>query len=153
METPILAAHAVVDAPPKQAREWFLSLKERPERYQFDTHQGFEFVEGGFGEIGAQFKTREEFLFLKLELLFELTAVRESGFSFRPIHPVSMGIWGRFRSEEVGEARTRLSLEIGSDRCAGRMMLRFFPVARAIQRQISNEVSHIKTSIERMPGS
>lgn len=153
MKSPILAAHAVVDAPPEQARQWFLSLKERPERYQFDTHEGFEFVQGGFGEIGARFKTREEFLFLRLELLFELTAIRQSGFSFRPIRPASLGIWGRFRTEEIGEARTRLSLEIGSDRCVGRVMLRFFPVAAAIQRQIGNEVSHIKTSMERMPGS
>ncbi|MGD2105751.1 MAG: hypothetical protein PVJ55_11645, partial [Anaerolineae bacterium] len=69
MREPVLSVQASVDVPTRAARDWFLSLEEHPERYGFDTHQGFQFVEGGFGEAGARFKTREKFLFLTLELL------------------------------------------------------------------------------------
>lgn len=153
MERPVLSADAVVDAPPEQVREWFYSLKEHPERYQFDTHEGFEFVEGSFGELGARFRTREDFLWLNLELLFEITRMDEASFSFRLLRPLSMEIWGEFRLEEAGEAKTHLFLEIGSQTRAGRLILRFYPVTAAIQRQIDDEVSHIKTSIEGMPAT
>jgi len=149
MRRPVLRAQADVNVTVEQARNWFLSLKGHPERYQFDTHEGFQFVEGGFGEIGARFKTREHFLIFKLELLFELTEVRESAFWFRLIRPVSMGIWGRFDIGDGGERGARLSLDIGSDTRAGQLMLRCYPVAVLVHRQIHREVSHIKRSMER----
>lgn len=149
MDRPVLSADAAVDAPTDQVEEWFRSLQEHPERYQFETHEGFDFVEGGFGELGARFKTREKFLWFHLELLFELTAVRETSFSFHLIRPLSMGIWGRFRIEEADAVETRLFLEIGSRNRAGRLLLRFYPVAAAVRRQIAGEVNHIKSSIER----
>lgn len=149
MRTPILRAQADVDVTVEQARDWFLSLREHPDRYQFDTHEGFQFVEGDFGEIGARFKTREQFLFFKLELLFELTEVEGSAFWFRLIRPVSMGIWGRFDINAGEEKGTRLSLDIGSETRAGQLMLRCYPVAVLVHGQIYREVSHIKRSMER----
>ena len=59
MESPELSARVVVDAPPEEVRDWFTSLEKEPERYEFGTHEGFEFVEGSFGAPGARFKTRE----------------------------------------------------------------------------------------------
>jgi hypothetical protein len=83
MRKAILDARIVVDVSVERALEWFLSLREHPERYQFDTHQGFEFVEGSFGEVGARFRARERFFLLKLPLPFELIQVGESEFWFR----------------------------------------------------------------------
>jgi hypothetical protein len=148
MREPVLSAQIDVNVSVEQARDWFLSLKEHPERYQFDTHEGFQFVEGDFGEIGARFKTREKFLFLKLELLFELTEVRGAKFWFRLIRPLRMGIWGRFDIEGAGEQETRVSLDIGSETRAGQLVLRCYPVAVVVHRQIYREVSHIKRSME-----
>ncbi|MFO7742562.1 MAG: hypothetical protein R6X31_09650 [Anaerolineae bacterium] len=152
MRSPILTAQAVVDVPLDQAREWFLSLKEHPDRYQFDTHAGFEFVEGSFGEVGARFETQEKFLFFPLRFLFELTKVEESEFWFRLIRPLPMGIWGRFGIEEVGKGRTRLSLDIGSETGVGQLLLRWYPVGSLIRQQIHREVGHIRSSMERMSG-
>jgi hypothetical protein len=149
MRRAILSAQTVVDVSVRQARDWFLSLEERPERYQFDTHEGFEFVEGGFGEVGARFKTRERFFFLKLELLFELTEMGESEFRFRLIRPGSLGVWGRFGIDADGEGSAVLSLSIGSESGLGQLMLRSSPVATAVGRQINAEVKHIKASMER----
>ena len=153
MESPELSARVVVDAPPEEVRDWFTSLEKEPERYEFGTHEGFEFVEGSFGALGARFRTREQFLFLKRELLFEITGIHESQFTFRLIRPISMGIWGRFQIDEWAKGETRLSLEIGSATRTGRLALRFYPVAVAIQRQIDGEVDHIKRSIEQTPSS
>jgi hypothetical protein len=149
MQRPVLSTQADVSVSVEQARDWFLSLREHPERYKFDTHEGFRFVEGGFGEIGARFTTREKFLLLKLELLFELTEVRRSEFWFRLIRPLQVGIWGKFGIEGTGGKEARLSLDIGSETRAGQLMLRCYPVAVLVHRQIYREVSHIKRSMER----
>lgn len=153
MHGPILSAQAAVDLSVEETREWFLSLREHPERYEFDTHAGFEFVKGGFGEVGARFETQERFLFLTLRLLFELTNVDESEFRFRLIRPLSTGIWGRFDVDRVGKRRTRLSLNIGSEIRLGQLLLRCYPVAALIRRQIHREVDHISTSMERKSGA
>jgi len=146
---PVLSAQADVGVSVEEARDWFLSLKEHPERYQFDTHEGFQFVDGAFGEVGARFKTREAFLFIRIELLFELTKVSETAFWFRLVRPVSMEIWGRFDIAAAEDQGTRLSLDIGSDTKAGQLILRCYPVAAAVHRQIQREVRHIKQSMER----
>jgi hypothetical protein len=134
----------------EQVRDWFLSLREHPERYQFDTHAGFEFVQGDFGEPGARFRTRERFACLVLELSFELTRVERSEFWFRLARPRAMGIWGKFDLEPGGEGRTVVSLAIGSETRAGQLILRAYPVAALVDSQIHAEVEHVKASIERM---
>jgi hypothetical protein len=149
MRRAILDARASIDVSVEQARDWFLSLKEHPERYRFNTHEGFEFVEGSFGEVGARFRTRERFLGLKLDLLFELIRVGTSGFWFRLAHPGSLAVWGRFHVERGGEGSSLLSLAVGSETRVGQLMLRLFPVNAAIRRQIQGEVGHIKASMER----
>lgn len=148
MREAILCAQADVEVPMETAREWFLSLEEHPERYRFDTHEGFEFLEGGFGEVGARFRTRERFLFLKLELVFKLAEVDERAFSFWLARPSCIGVWGRFEIEKGSAGHSRVSLHIGSETRLGQLLLRFFPVATAIHRQICEEVRHIKQSME-----
>ena len=145
----MLCAQAVVNVPEERARDWFLSLEAHPERYRFDTHDGFEFVEGGFGEVGARLRTRERFFGLTLALLFELTEVGESEFEFRLVRPEWLDVWGRVDIRAEGEELSRLSLKVGSETLFGRMMLRLFPVAGAVRRQIRGEVEHIKQSMER----
>jgi len=149
MRKSILGAQAIVDIPVKQARRWFVSLQDDPGVYRFDTHDGFEFVDGGFGEVGALFRTRERFLGLELELLFELTEVGEFEFSFRLTRPSSLGIWGGFSIAVADGERSRLTLDVGSDAPLGRLVLHFFPVAKAVGRQIEREVAHVKASMER----
>ncbi len=145
----ILSVETVVDVPPAAARNWFLSLSEHPERYRFDTHQGFEFEQGRFGEVGARFRTRERFLCLSLELWFELVEVGEDVFAFRLIKPFSLGIWGRFEIDGREEAQSVLALRIGAETRGGQLFLRVYPVAAAIHRQICREVGHIRQSMER----
>lgn len=148
MREAILAVETEVDAPVAGVRDWFLSLEEYPERYAFETHQGFEFAEGGFGEPGARFSTRETFFFLKLRLRFELEAVEDRAFSFRLMRPACLKIWGQFGIEEAMEGRSVVGLRIGSETRLGQILLRFYPIAAAIHRQICGELGNIRASIE-----
>lgn len=150
MRAAILSATAEVEVPVGVARDWFLSLQHHPERYAFETHQGFEFEEGGFGEEGARFRTRERFLFLTVELLFELTEVGQTDFCFWLVRPSAIGVWGRFKIEEISEGQSLLSLSVGSETRAGQLLLRFYPLAAVIHKQIQREVRHIRRSMERV---
>ncbi|MGD2144674.1 MAG: hypothetical protein PVF54_09385 [Anaerolineae bacterium] len=152
MHGAILDAQAVVDVSEDEARDWFLSLRDHPERYEFEAHGGFEFVEGSFGQPGARFRTRERFCFLRLELLFELTEVRQTEFWFRLARPSSMGVHGRFRLHGVDPGTTTLSLAIKAETRIGQLMLRCYPVAAAIHQQIQREVRHIRSSMENVYG-
>lgn len=151
MRKAILRVQSEVDVPVEAARDWFLSLEEHPGRYSFETHEGFSFEEGGFGEVGARFSTRERFFFLKLKLEFELQRVRKRAFSFRLIRPSFLGIWGRFDLDGI-DGKSCLSLEVGSETRVGQLMLRCYPVAVAIHRQIRCEVRHIARSMECVHG-
>lgn len=144
----IISAHRVVDVPIDQARAWFLSLKDHPERYRFATHDGIQFVKGDFGDVGSRFATREKFYFLKLGLLFELVEVSETSFGFRLIRPAWLKVWGAFRLRELSSESISLWLEIGSTTPSGQSWLKFYPLAAAIRQQITREVVHIKASME-----
>jgi hypothetical protein len=147
MESAVIKAEARLDVGIAQARQWFMELETFPERYQFETHAGFAFVQGNFGEIGARFQTREQFYGLKLTLCFELTEVGDKYFRFRLIRP-ALPVWGAFVIEKAPGDNTNLSLEIGGITRPGAWLLRL-PLARgAIQRQIRREVEHIKASME-----
>lgn len=148
MREPILRVRAEVAAPVDEVQAWFLSLEDHSERYAFETHGGFTFEEGAFGEPGAVFTTRERFLFVPIELRFELTEVGERYFSFRLLRLAALKIWGRFEIEKAGAGRSILALRIGSETRAGQIFLRCYPVAAAVHRQICGEVRHIKESIE-----
>jgi len=150
MRAAIISAENQVGVSVEAARDWFLSLKEHPERYTFDTHEGFEFEQGDFGEVGARFKTRETFLFLRLELLFELAEVRERAFVFWLRRPSCIGVWGRFEIRENNEGQTILSLHVGSETRLGQLLLRSYPVTTAVHRQIRKEVQNAKLSMERV---
>jgi hypothetical protein len=143
-----ISAQTVVNVSVSQARDWFMSLNDHPERYRFATHAGFEFVQGNFGEVGARFKTREKFYFLKQELLFELVEVDETSFRFRLLSPSWLHVWGAFIMQELSPESIVLRLEIGSTTPYGRLGLRCYPLATAIHRQITLEVTHIKASME-----
>jgi hypothetical protein len=144
----VISAEREVNTSVDRAREWFLSLKDHPERYRFGTHEGFEFVEGNFGDVGSRFKTREKFRFLNLELLFELVEVDDVSFRFQLISPAWIDVWGRFSMLELKPGIILLRIEIGSDTRRGETWLKFPPVAGAIREQITGEVEHIKESIE-----
>jgi hypothetical protein len=147
MESAAIKAEATLDVSIAQARQWFMELETFPERYQFETHTGFAFVQGNFGEIGARFQTREQFYGLKLTLRFELTEVGDRHFRFRLIRP-ALPVWGTFVIEETPGDNTNLRLEIGGITRLPAWFLQFPLVRDAVQGQIRGEVEHIKASME-----
>ncbi len=147
MESAVTKAEEAVNVSIAQALQWFMELETFPERYQFETHAGFAFVQGNFGEIGARFQTREQFYGLKLTLRFELTEVGDRHFRFRLIRP-ALPVWGAFFIEEAPGDTTSLSLEIGGTTRLGAWFLWLPFVRGAVQRQIRGEVEHIKASME-----
>jgi hypothetical protein len=152
MEGAIVQAAAQVNVSTTQARQWFLDLKTHPERYQFETHAGFAFTQGNFGEIGARFQTWERFHGLRANLHFELTQTGESHFHFRLLRP-PLPIWCAFRLiEETTDNTTNLHLEVGGTTSLGLWFLRLPLIKRTIQRQIQSEVDHIKASMEAVHG-
>ncbi|MGC9469718.1 MAG: hypothetical protein ACP5HS_14070 [Anaerolineae bacterium] len=144
---PVLSAEAIVEVSLDQARAWFLSLADHPERYQFETHGGFTFTEGRFGEPGARFRTEERFLGIPVPLRFELTKVERRRFTFHLRKPLS-SIWGYFELAPMPSGATELRLAIGSDKRAKRLFLKLPPVSHAVRRQIEAEVANIKGSME-----
>lgn len=144
---PLLTAEVCIGVSPRQARLWFLSLSDHPERYQFESHAGFTFTEGRFGEPGARFQTEEQFYGMRLTLKFELTDVGEDQFTFRLLAPIR-GIWGYFALSPAKSGFTNLTLAIGSERVLNRWFLKLPLVRGAVQRQINGEVAHIKQSMD-----
>jgi hypothetical protein len=61
MHKPTLEASTIIKVGPDKARAWFLALSEHPEWYQFESHAGFTFTKGEFGEPGARFHTERAF--------------------------------------------------------------------------------------------
>ncbi|MFL7792721.1 MAG: hypothetical protein AB8I69_11315 [Anaerolineae bacterium] len=146
-----IQADASVDVGTKQARQWFLDLETHPERYQFETHAGFTFTAGNFGQIGAHFQTWEQFHGLQANLHFELTKTSDHYFRFRLLRP-PLPIWCAFAIEERSADSTNLSLEVGGTTALGTWLLRLPLIKGTIRRQIQAEVDHIKASIEAIYG-
>jgi hypothetical protein len=146
MEVAMVTAETLVQVDAAAARRWFLELETHPERYRFETHAGFTFTRGNFGEIGARFETREQFCGLPLTLSFELTGVEDTRFRFRLTRP-PLPVWGAFTIEEAGGETTLLRLAIGGTTRPGAWFLRFPPIRSAVRRQIRSEVEHIKASM------
>ena len=142
-----ITAQALVRANVDQTRRWFIELETHPERYRFETHAGFAFTRGNFGEIGARFQTWERFFGLKLTLGFELTEVADAHFRFRLVRP-PLPIWGAFILGRANGEATELRLTIGGTSRLGTWLLRLPLISGAIRRQIRGEVEHIKDSIE-----
>jgi hypothetical protein len=138
------ATHVPVDL--ETARAWFLSLQEHPERYTFESHAGFTFTEGDFGEPGARFQTEERFYGLRMTLHFELTDVSDTAFRFELRRP-RLPVWGTFHLEPADDAGVNLRLIVGSETKAGATFLTLPLVQGAIRRQIQAEVDHIKASM------
>ena len=144
----MISAEEVVNVSTKQARDWFFSLKDHPERYRFATHDGIEFVQGNFGEVGSRLITREKLSFLRLEFLFEVAEVGESSFRLRLIKPAWVNAWVAFSTRELSSDSVSLQLEVGSDTELGQKWFKFAPVKNAIRKQITGEVAHIKKAME-----
>ena len=144
----MISAEEVINVSTEQARDWFFSLEEHPERYRFDTHNGIEFVQGSFGKVGSRFKSHEKLSILKTELLFEVTKVDETWFRLKLIYPSWADAWATFSMQELGPDSVSLQIEIGSDTQRGRSQLKFPPVKNAIRKQITSEVAHIKEAME-----
>ena len=147
MPDPVLVAEAKVAVPPHFARTWFLELQQHPERYVFDSHEGFVFTAGEFGTPGARFQTRERFAgAVRVTLKFELVGVSRNRFTFAVLAPVR-GYWGYFELVPIDAGATRLCLAVGSDARARRAVLSSSPVRGAVQAQIQREIDHIAASM------
>ena len=144
----VLVATAEIDATAEKAKCWFLELSDHPERYAFESHEGFTFTEGAFGEEGARFETHERFMGVPQTLKFVLTEVGDRQFAFELRQPFT-GIWGRFILKSITPRTTELQLEIGGRTRAKRLLLKVPIVSQAIRSQIQREVDHIKASIEK----
>jgi hypothetical protein len=169
----VLEAEANVRVGVAQARQWFLDLEAHPERYVQNTHAGFAFTQGGFGQTGSRFVTWERFYGLKLALHFELGEVGGQRFRFVLRRP-PLPIWGAFMIEALDrealdrealdrealdlEGRekdtvrasecVRLALRLGGMASVGEWFLTCPLVRKAVERQIGYEVEHIKASME-----
>ncbi len=147
MNDPVLIAKALVRVPVDFATAWFLALADHPERYAFESHAGFVFTQGEFGEPGARFQTEERFAGLvKLVLKFELTEVEDHRFIFSLLSP-ARDVWGYFELEPASPNSTHLRLAVGSHRSFQRRLLGLPPVRGAVQHQIEGEVAHISRSM------
>ncbi len=147
MDSASVVAQIPVAADVAQVRRWFLELEGHPERYRFETHAGFTFTDGSFGEVGARFQTQERFHGMRLTLGFELIEVTDTYFRFRLVRP-PLPAWGAFVIERVSGATTHLRLAIGGTTRLGTWFLQLPLVNGVILRQIRDEVQHIRTSIE-----
>ena len=146
-EHPIIRAATQVLITSAEAQRWLVDLETHPERYQFETHAGFAFSAGNFGEIGARFQTWEQFLGLTLNLHFELTETSDSHLRFRLIRP-PLPIWCAFTIKEHTGSGIDLGLEAGGTSRAGAWFLRLPIVRPIVQQQITSEIEHIKASME-----
>ena len=143
----VLGAESAVAVSVDQARQWFLELEAHPERYVLNTHAGFAFTQGGFGQTGSRFVTWERFYGLKLALHFELGEVEERRFFFLLRWP-PLPIWGAFVIEQVQESVVNLLLQVGGTALVGEWFLKCPLVRSAVGRQIGYEVAHVKASME-----
>jgi hypothetical protein len=144
----MISAEEVINVSTEQARDWFFSLEDHPERYRFGTHDGIEFVQGNFGEEGSRLITREKLSFLRLKFLFEVAEVGESSFRLRLVKPAWVNAWVAFSTQELSPDSVSLQLEVGSYTELGQRWLKFPPVKNAIRKQITSEVAHIKEAME-----
>ncbi len=147
MSHAILTATAPINVTADQARAWFLSLKEHPERYTFDTHAGFTVTQGDFGEVGSRFETEEVFRGFRATLRFELRDVGAYHFRFRLLAP-PLPVWGAFVIAERAAPPITLRLDVGATNRVGAGLLRLPLLSGAIRRQIQAEVEHIRASME-----
>ena len=147
MEHILLEASDTIGVSPDRVRQWFKELDAHPERYQFDTHAGFVFTSGTFGQIGSHFQTRERFYGLPVTLYFELTEIGEDRFTFRLSRP-ALPVWGTFLIQCAADNTTALSLVVGESARQAAWFLRLPLIRAAVQRQICSEIAHIKSSIE-----
>jgi hypothetical protein len=147
MHDPVLIAATLVNVPVDFATAWFLALADHPERYAFESHAGFVFTQGEFGEPGARFQTEERFAgFVKLVLKFELAEVEDRRFVFDVLSP-TRDIWGYFELEPASRNSTHLRLAVGSHRSIQRRLLGLPLLRGALQHQIEGEVAHISNSM------
>lgn len=144
---PVISVRTEVGVTLEQARDWFLSLREHPERYRFATHEGFVFTEGDFGRPGARFYTVERLGGLRRRLEFMLSAVGDTWFEFTLLKPLNGQVVGVFLLSPGDSATTTLALRVGARTAWGAHLLRFAPIRIAVTRQIAAEIRHIKASM------
>jgi len=149
MQSTAIQAATTVNVDIVQARQWFVDLETHPERYQFETHAGFAFDEGRFGQVSARFHTHERFYGLRLTLHFKVVESQDQIFRFRLIRP-PLPVWGAFIIKVADSGTTDLRLEVGGTTRLGLWFLQLPLVKGAIQRQIQGEVRHIKASMEKL---
>lgn len=142
-----MQAQTVINAPIERVRGWFLTLSDHPERYRFESHEGFVFTRGAFGEIGSEFYTREKFFGIMIKLRFRISDVKKDVFTLSCLPPLK-GSWCRFALAAESPEHTCLTLDVNTERRLHAILLNLPGLRNAIQRQINAEVQHIKASIE-----
>jgi hypothetical protein len=143
----VMTAKADIHVDINRARSWFLNLKDHPERYAFDSHEGFTFIDGDFGEVGAQFYTIEHFRGIRTKLTFTITEVTPSSFIFEVTKPLRK-IKGEFKLLELADDMTEITLSVFAPNNIIKRLFDVKPFYQAVYSQISGEVQHIKTSME-----
>ena len=146
-KTTVMSAETVVNCGFTTARQWFLGLKDHPERYTFASHLGFYFVEGDFGKVGSIFYTRERFHGLLIKLTFRLSEVTDNSFTFDVIKPISQ-ISGTYSITDLGENQVKLTLSVFAHARFVRWLLSLGPVHSGVKKQITSEIEHVKKSME-----
>ena len=143
----ILTAETDVHVDVDTARQWFLGLKEHPERYAFASHKGFYFIEGDFGEVGARFYTLERFRGIETKLTFTLTEITSDSFTFVLNSPIR-NIKGKFTLTERERGLTTIGITVFGRTKRIERLFTLKPLSQAVQKQISGEVQNIKISME-----
>jgi hypothetical protein len=153
-----IQALKVIEAPMDKVINWFNSLADEPEQYQFNSHQGVKLLKGSLTQKGSIFETKERFLGVMIGLKFRVSKVTDNQFEFKLIEPKwlkNIGVQGRFEVQPLVEERSRLELVVfnSSKTFFGRIFAALFlylsPVRLAISKQIRKEVRFIKRQVER----
>jgi hypothetical protein len=152
-----IKAQQVVNNSASQLKNWFKSLKENPDSYEFDSHLGVLVETGSLSESGAIFSTQEVFAGLKFKFKFKVVEVTQNKFEFKLIEPKwlsSLGIKGKFELVPVDEKQTILKLVIFNKahdyftRVVAMIFLYLSPVRFLIAKQINKETEFVKQKVE-----
>lgn len=153
-----IQALKIVEAPVDEVTDWFKSLTEHPEKYQFRSHQGIELLKGSLTTKGSVFETKEKFFGITLRLKFKVSKVTDNQFEFKLIEPKwlkKMGVRGRFEVLPLVRDQSRLELVVFNKantffgRIFAALIIYLSPIRIAISKQIRKEVRFIKRQVEK----
>ncbi|MBN2367859.1 hypothetical protein JXC34_02495 [Candidatus Woesearchaeota archaeon] len=147
----IASASAIVNASSKKVLEYVSKLASGKKKYVFDTHLGFEFIQGSLYEPGSFFYTREKFMGRIMRLDFQVIESKKDRLTFRLLKPYGRyNIHGTFEMVPVGN-KTKVRLDIFTkktgmiEKAALRSLAVFYkPI---IKKQITKEIKFVEKEI------